>query len=204
MHFFLACVRSYEWKKNGCLTLHSCCPGDNSSNGWREKHFEHANSITWELISSFAVVLIDVDWFSYLFLSSSQFFICLLLRVFYFFFLLVTVFLCSLRVLSPYSIQHLQPNLFRTQNVRRHNINEFLLVWNESMQSIDDGKKQTVSYFDAQTDEFWVFLCVWLFFGRRKSLVSLTASINSLQVNRLVGYESNKWLHGKSSHSSTP
>lgn len=37
-------------KKNGCLTLQSCCPGDSSSNGWREKHFEHANNITCALI----------------------------------------------------------------------------------------------------------------------------------------------------------
>lgn len=51
-------------KKNGCLTLQSCCPGDNSSNGWREKHFEHANNITCELIvlSGAGVLLIDDGW----------------------------------------------------------------------------------------------------------------------------------------------
>lgn len=34
------------------ITLHSCCPVDSSSNGWREKHFEQANKTTCELIVS--------------------------------------------------------------------------------------------------------------------------------------------------------
>lgn len=44
--------RFNEIKWLNAFTLHNCCPVDSSSNGWRLKHFEHANKTTCELIFS--------------------------------------------------------------------------------------------------------------------------------------------------------